>query len=351
MKQIAILSLVLMLAGCLEPHVKMQQIDEHIVPAEAFSRAVKRGDQEDFSIFRAAHDPEEIARAKLYEAPPIAHTSAERRHGEAKLHQVSDDPFANFKERQRNGEQRYLSAGYQLQKSADVVTPATIENAQFVATVGAGAQVPSLPAGPPPGSSAPYFQGQMTHNPSLWPGDHQGGGSLFRDFRAYQPMDLITILVNEDARGKKKADTEAESQYDLLAGISHFFGIETKDWAANNTALDPSKLIQANTSSKFEGEGETNRSGSLVARISAVIMEVLPNGVLRVEGTKIISLNNEEEILVISGLIRQRDIGAENEVDSGRVANMRIDFYGRGVVADKQSPGWGARIFDLIWPF
>ena len=80
-------------------------------------------------------------------------------------------------------------------------------------------------------------------------------------------------------------------------------------------------------------------------------MEVLPNGLLRIEGSKIISVNSEEEIMVISGLVRQRDVLATNEVASSRIANMRIDFYGQGVVADKQSPGWGARIFDTIWPF
>ncbi len=80
-------------------------------------------------------------------------------------------------------------------------------------------------------------------------------------------------------------------------------------------------------------------------------MELLPNGLLRIEGTKIISINSEEEILVISGLVRQRDITAANQVDSSRIANMRIDFYGQGVIAEQQEPGWGARIFRAVWPF
>jgi len=82
-----------------------------------------------------------------------------------------------------------------------------------------------------------------------------------------------------------------------------------------------------------------------------VIMEVLPNNLLRVEGTKIISINDEAEVMVISGLVRQRDINSNNQVRSSRIANMRIDFYGRGVVADQQKGGWGMKIFQAIWPF
>ena len=205
---------------------------------------------------------------------------------------------------------------------------------------------PSIPLG----SQAPYYNGQMTANPSLWP-DESTGSELFRDFRAFKPMDVITINVDEKSTGAKKATTDTEGKYDLVAGISNFLGLETKSWAKNNTGLDPTSLLKATTDNKFEGDGETKRSGSLLAKISAVIMEVLPNGLMRIEGTKIISLNSEEETMVISGLVRERDINANNEVDSSRIADMRIDFYGKGVVGEQQSPGWAARFITKIWPF
>ena len=72
---------------------------------------------------------------------------------------------------------------------------------------------------------------------------------------------------------------------------------------------------------------------------------------MRSEGTKIVYVGSAEEVMVLSGLARTRDVTSENQVDSNRIANMRIDFYGRGVLADQQSPGWGARIIDKIWPF
>ena len=164
-------------------------------------------------------------------------------------------------------------------------------------------------------------------------------------------MDVITILVDDDTKGKKKADTKAEGKFDLLAGITNFFGIETKSWASNNAGLDPATMINASTNSKFEGKGDTKREGSLQSQLSGVILEVLPNGVLRLEGSKIVAINDEEEVMVVSGLIRARDINASNQVESSRIANMRIDFYGRGVLADQNTPGWGARLFEYIWPF
>jgi flagellar L-ring protein precursor FlgH len=188
----------------------------------------------------------------------------------------------------------------------------------------------------------------MTANPSLWP--DEGQGNLFTDFRAFQAMDVITILVNESSTGSKKTKSDAEGKYSLLAGIANLFGVQSK-WASNTTGLDPESLIEANTESKFEGKGEMTREGNLKAALSAVIMEVLPNGLMRIEGSKIVSVDDEEEVMVISGLVRARDINSQNQVESNRIANMRIDFYGRGVIAQTQSPGWGARLVSAIWPF
>jgi flagellar L-ring protein precursor FlgH len=252
---------------------------------------------------------------------------------------------------QFNGDQRYLNQGFSLKNSAMAPTPVGFQNGGAVpgTTSGVSGQFPH-PPNLPPGSRSPYHEGQMRHNPSLWPDEAQGA-FLFTDHRAFQAMDVLTITINDNTKGSKKAETETSNEFDLLAGITEFFGIETSKWAANNTSLDPTQLINASTKVEFEGTGETEREGRLSGQISAVIMEVFPNGLLRVEGTKIVSINAEEEVMVISGLIRPRDISASNQVDSNRIANMRIDLYGRGIVGDEQTPGWGAKIFKFIWPF
>lgn len=187
------------------------------------------------------------------------------------------------------------------------------------------------------------------HSPSLWR-ESSGKGGIFHDFRAWKPMDLITIVVLEISEGKKQADTNIRNTNTVVAAISKFLGFETV--IANNVSeVDPTALIDASTDSQFRGQGETVRKGTLKGTISAMVLEVLPSGILRVEGKKIISVNNEEQVMVISGLVRVRDIDSFNSVKSSQIANLRIDYFGNGVVNDIQAPGFLSQILNIVWPF
>ncbi len=90
---------------------------------------------------------------------------------------------------------------------------------------------------------------------------------------------------------------------------------------------------------------------TVIAKISAMVMEVLPTGLLRVEGEKIVSVNAEEQIIKISGIVRPKDVNSYNEIDSSKLGNMRVDYYGQGVLQDVQEPGWGTRFLTKLWPF
>jgi len=195
----------------------------------------------------------------------------------------------------------------------------------------------------------PLSEGDPGVTASLWR-ESQSGNEPFRDFRAWQAMDLVTIVVNEVTLGRHQADTEIKSKSEILTAIEHFLGPEkqTQNWSQ---PPDLAALIQASTQNNFKGEGRTIRQGQLNARLSAVVAEVLPSGLLRIEGEKIIAVNNEEQIMVISGLVRQRDISSNNEVDASRIAQIRIDYYGKGTVGEAQYGGWLARALRIIWPF
>lgn len=184
---------------------------------------------------------------------------------------------------------------------------------------------------------------------SLWR-ENRGGNDLFRDIRAWQPMDLLTVVISESAEGAKSADTEVKQSSSVSAAISALLGLDTffKD---KNPTIDPKNLVSASTTNDSKGEGTTNRKDSLKARISAMVVETLPSGILRIEGEKIVAVNNEEQVMVVSGLVRPRDISSINEIDSSKIANMRIDYYGRGVIGEAQAGGWLARIMRRLWPF
>lgn len=208
--------------------------------------------------------------------------------------------------------------------------------------------------------SRPYQGPLALGNPgvsaSLWQ-ESRRGNNLFRDERAWQPLDLVTIVVQENSEGTKEADTEVKQESTILHAISNLLGFE-QDVLKSNTPLaggssriDLSSLINSSSSNETKGEGDTTRKGTLKATISAMVVEVLPGNVLRVEGEKIISVNAEEQVMVISGLVRPRDISSANEVQSGKIANLRIDFYGNGVVGEAQNGGWLSRFIRVVWPF
>ncbi len=177
------------------------------------------------------------------------------------------------------------------------------------------------------------------------------GNNIFRDQRAYQPMDLITIVISENAEGNKEGDTEVKAKSSAKAVINEWLGIINSIQKRNPQIGSDGTLIDASTTNDFKGEGQTTRKDMLKATISAMVVEVLPGDILRIEGEKIISLNQEEQTIVISGLVRPWDINSQNEVLSSKVANLRIDYFGRGTVGEAQYGGWFSRLMRVLWPF
>lgn len=202
--------------------------------------------------------------------------------------------------------------------------------------------------------TSPLPLGEPGQSASLWR-ESSNGLQLFRDYRAWQPMDLITILVTENSQAKSKSDTNVKQESTIEAALEYFFGVET--WLADNQpdmrnkdgSLKP--MVGASSKHDYKGESETKREGNLRGTISAMVAEVLPSGVLRIEGEKIVTVNNEDEIMKISGLVRPEDINSANEVDSSKVANVRIDYYGKGTVGDADKGGWIGRLLRQFWPF
>ncbi|NLF25204.1 MAG: flagellar basal body L-ring protein FlgH, partial [Deltaproteobacteria bacterium] len=197
--------------------------------------------------------------------------------------------------------------------------------------------------------NGPLSLGDPGVSASLWQ-ESKRDNSLYRDERAWRPLDLITILVFETSEGKKEADTEVKHKSKILAAIESFLGIDSSIDKRNSQMKFPN-VVSAQTTNDFKGEGETTRKGSLKATISGMVVEVLPGDILRIEGKKIISVNQEEQIMVISGLVRPRDIDSTNQVDSAKIANLRIDYYGNGTVGEAQTGGWFTRLVRVLWPF
>jgi flagellar L-ring protein FlgH len=184
---------------------------------------------------------------------------------------------------------------------------------------------------------------------SLWPGENQFN-TMFMDSKARRVGDIVTIRVIEVAEASKEAATSTNRDSTIDVGIDNLFGIET-NIASINKGIDPSKLIATRANSEYSGKGVTTRKGRLTTSISAVVKEVLSNGNLIIEGKRKLAINNENQFVILQGMVRPEDISPANVVLSTAIADANIIYTGRGIIADKQRPGWFIRILDIVWPF
>lgn len=199
----------------------------------------------------------------------------------------------------------------------------------------------------------PMEQAPPADNGSIYQSGHEV--RLFEDMKARRVGDVLTIMLQERTQASKSASTETTKSSDVdianptLFGSSPEFNLPGIVPLASNRGNGLETGISAGTS--FSGEGDASQSNSLTGNITVTIAEVLPNGNLMVRGEKWLTLNNGEEFIQISGIVRPQDISTANTVVSTLVADARITYSGKGQLADTQRSGWLTRFFNsAIWP-
>lgn len=164
--------------------------------------------------------------------------------------------------------------------------------------------------------------------------------SLFTDKRGRQAGDVVTVLVMESSKASNDSRTETNSKNEI--GVGSESGTGLLGWV-------PRFGLNGGTNVEFDGKGTTARKGDLKATVTARIVEVFENGNLMIEGTKMVTINNEEEVLEVSGLIRADDISPDNTVYSYKLADAVIRYSGNGVVNSAQEPGILTRFFNWLF--
>jgi flagellar L-ring protein FlgH len=180
---------------------------------------------------------------------------------------------------------------------------------------------------------------------SLW---RNGSRAFFKDQRAHQVGDILTVTVNINDNAKFDNETQRSRNNTSDSGITNFFG--RKNLPIVNEAL-PGRLLTADATASSDGKGVTNRQEALVTNVAAVITQVLPNGNLVVEGKQEIRVNFEVRELIIGGIVRPEDIQSDNTIDSTKIAEARIAYGGRGQITDVQQERYGQQLSDIVLPF
>ncbi|MEO2068743.1 MAG: flagellar basal body L-ring protein FlgH [Desulfurobacteriaceae bacterium] len=175
-----------------------------------------------------------------------------------------------------------------------------------------------------------------------------GYDNLFSDAKARNVGDIITIKVYESlsGQGSSQSQTGKKTSFDLTLNAPLFLG-KTVPRNTKNPLLG----FSTNPSNSFSGQESTKRDAKLVATISARVVKVYPNGNLYIVGEKIVKINDDTQILKISGIVKPTDIEPDNSVPSSKIANMYVEYNGKGFMAENQRPGWLARFLMKIWPF
>lgn len=177
---------------------------------------------------------------------------------------------------------------------------------------------------------------------------------LFDDNRANKVGDIVMVTVTESTTGKHKADTTASKDNSNTYGITAMpktgiYGALGKVVpGVTNTGVPG---VSTSSVSSLKSTGETKQESTLTATVATRVIRMLPGKVMQVEGARQIRINAETQILVVRGLVRQRDIDSKNTVPSTALAEARIEVYGQGALSDKQRSGWLTRLIDNAWPF
>jgi flagellar L-ring protein precursor FlgH len=188
--------------------------------------------------------------------------------------------------------------------------------------------------------------------PSLW-SERGTNGNLFLDYKGRQVGDIIIVKIAENASASNSISTSTskDTKYDL--GITSMMGLPLNMGMSNflgtGNAFNPE--VKSSTKNSFSGKGKKSKQDTVTATIATRVVGILPSGNLAIQGQREIVVDQEKQVIRVRGIIRQKDVDADNSVLSTKIANAQISYSGDGVLTDSNKKGWMANAIDWIWPF
>lgn len=183
---------------------------------------------------------------------------------------------------------------------------------------------------------------------SLW---RPGSRAFFKDLRASQVGDIVTVSIVIADKAELDNSTTRTRNNAETATLNNFLGYEQALDAIFPEAIDNINLVNGGSTANVAGTGAIDREEKIEAKVAALVVQVLPNGNLVVEGRQETRVNSEIRELHITGIIRPQDITNENTVNYEQVAEARLVYGGRGTLTDYQMPRYGHQIYDILFPF
>jgi flagellar L-ring protein precursor FlgH len=183
---------------------------------------------------------------------------------------------------------------------------------------------------------------------SLW---RPGSRAFLKDQRASEVGDILTVVIDIEDDASISNSTSRSRTAGEDASAASILGYEASLAQIFPSAIDPTSLIDLDSSSNTQGAGSVNRDESINLRVAVLVTQVLPNGNLVIAGRQEVRVNFEVRELQVAGLIRPEDITSNNTINYDQIAEARIVYGGRGQITDVQQARYGQQIYDIIWPF
>ena len=183
---------------------------------------------------------------------------------------------------------------------------------------------------------------------SLWTGDRK---SLLGDRRAGQRGDIMTVVVEIDESAEIDNSTNRSRSGSESMEIPELLGLPQRLDGSLPEGASLANAVGLSSSSKSNGSGGVRRQEKLTLRVAATVIDVQPNGVLRIEGRQEVRVNFELREMIVTGYVRPEDISRQNEITYDKIAAARISYGGRGQITDVQQPRYGQQVADILLPF
>lgn len=177
---------------------------------------------------------------------------------------------------------------------------------------------------------------------SLW---QEKQANFFRDPRAANPGDLLTVVIRMD----DEATFDNKSNRSRVS--SQVYGATADITGSGITGGTIDGNLDLNSDSSSKGTGKIERSEKVNLQVAAIVTNLLPNGNMVIQGSQEIRVNNELRILNVAGVVRPRDITHKNTISYDKIAEARISYGGRGRQSEVQQPPWGQQLLDTVAPF
>ncbi len=167
-------------------------------------------------------------------------------------------------------------------------------------------------------------------------------GSPYTPEKSFRVGDIITVLIVESSTAQHKAGTNSNVSDDF--GVKFVHTLERL-----NPLIGPSSAVSGDLSQRYGGLGSTQRESNIQAKIAAEVTEVMENGNLRIEGKHTVRVNDENQEILVAGVVRSKDVTITNTIYSYQVADADVSIKGTGTVQEAEAPGWFTRILNWLF--